>query len=173
MAETLAAAMVFPPVVSKAVEESAAAFFKSSCNMTHVPNGTVDENDLGAAGIMSTISFMGDPPWAFAMAFPEESAVTIAKVFAGFEIEFDSPDMGDLVGEIANVIAGDITARLHRKGIKAPMSLPTVVRGSNVSLLTPTGGSSTRLVYAGPGGTCWFNLVGTRTDGVTFRRPGM
>ncbi|MBP3960621.1 chemotaxis protein CheX [Gemmata sp. G18] len=171
MAQILAPTIAFPPAVSKAVEEAATAFFKTSCNMTHVPNGKVDE-DAPSAGIMSTISFMGDPPWAFALAFPEESAVTVAKVFAGFEIEFESPDMGDLVGEIANVIAGDISARLAKKGIKAVMSLPTVVRGGSVSLLVPSGVSTTRLVFSGPGGSCWFNLVGTRTDGLNFRRPG-
>lgn len=171
MAEVLAPANVFPPVVSRAVEEAATAFFTTSCGMTHVPAGEVGEGGP-CAGIMSTISFLGDPSWAFALAFPEGAAVTIAKSFAGFDIEFESPDMGDLLGEIANVVAGDISARLANKGIRAQMSLPTVVRGGNVSLLVPSGVSTTRLVFSGPSGTCWFNLVGTRADGLTFRRPG-
>jgi CheY-specific phosphatase CheX len=171
MPEVLAPPNAFPPVVSNAVQEAATAFFQTSCGLSHVPNAET-EQEAPCAGIMSTISFLGDPPWAFALAFPEGAAVTIAKAFAGFDIEFDSPDMGDLLGEIANVVAGDISARLAKKGIKAQMSLPTVVRGGNVSLLVPSGVSTTRLMFAGPTGKCWFNLVGTRTDGLTFRRPG-
>jgi CheY-specific phosphatase CheX len=171
MAEVLATANAFPPVVRKAVEDAATAFFQTSCGLTHVPDAQAEESDP-CAGIMSTISFLGDPCWAFALAFPEDAAVTIAKSFAGFDIEFDSPDMGDLLGEIANVVAGDISARLAQKGVKAQMSLPTVVRGGNVSLLVPHGVSTTRLMFSGPSGTCWFNLVGTRTDGLSFRRPG-
>jgi CheY-specific phosphatase CheX len=170
MPELLTPKDTFPPVLSKAVEEAAAAFFKSSCGLTQVPAEEVDEGPC--AGIMSTISFLGDPSWAFSMAFPEGAAVTIAAAFAGFEIPFDSPDMGDLLGEIANVIAGDITARLAKKGIKAQMSLPTVVRGDHVAILVPHGVSTTRLAFSGSKGACWFNLVGTRADGLTFRRPG-
>lgn len=171
MAEVLAPVNTFPPVVRKAVEEAATAFFKTSCGLTHVPAGPAEEGGP-CAGIMSTISFMGDPPWAFALAFPEDAAVMVAKSFAGFDIPFDSPDMGDLLGEVANVIAGDICGRLMNKGIKSQMSLPTVVRGDHVALLVPSGVSTTRLTFSGPKGTCWFNLVGTRTDGLTFRRPG-
>jgi len=171
MVSLLAATDAFPPVISAAVREAATAFFKTSCGLTHVPAGEMPRAEL-RAGIMSTISFLGDPSWAFALAFPEDAAVSIAKTFAGFEIPFDSPDMGDVLGEIANVIAGDISARLAKKGVSAQMSLPTVVCGDNVCLLVPATVSATQLMFAGPNGTCWFNLMGTRTDGLTFRRPG-
>ncbi len=171
MPETLATENVFPPVVSTAVEEAATDFFQASCGLRHIPTAQVDESGP-CAGIMSTISFLGDLQWAFALAFPDDAAVAIAKAFAGFDIPFDSPDMADVLGEIANVIAGDISARLAKQGIKAQMSLPTVVRGGNVSLLVPHSVSTTRVTFSGPGGTCWFNLVGTRTDGLTFRRSG-
>lgn len=165
------AADAFPRAITDAVQEAATAFFTTSCGLEHVPAADGSEEAQGA-GIMSTISFLGDKPWAFAMALPESAAVMIAKAFAGFEIPFDSPDMGDLLGEIANVIAGDISARLDAKGIKAQMSLPTSVRGANVSLLVPHGVSTNRLLFSGPNGKCWFNLVSARTDGLAFRRPG-
>lgn len=172
MSEVLAPpADTFPRAISAAVQEAATAFFTTSCGLEHVPEADGSE-EAQCAGIMSTISFMGDKPWAFAMALPEAAAVMIGKAFAGFEVEFDSPDMGDLMGEIANVIAGDISARLEAKGVKAQMSLPTSVRGENVALLVPHGVSTTRLLFAGPNGKCWFNLVSARTDGLAFRRPG-
>ena len=32
--------------------------------------------------------------------------------------------------------------------------------------------SAARLAFAGTMGERWFNLMGTRADGLTFRRPG-
>lgn len=172
MAELLAPPLTdtFPPAITRAVQEAAAAFFKTSCGLAHVPD--VPAGEAQCAGIMSTISFLGDTPWAFAMALPEDAAVKIARAFAGFDIPFDGPDMGDVMGEIANVIAGDICARLDADGLGGQMSLPTSVRGGNVALLVPNGVSTARLLFAGPNGKCWFNLVSARADGLTFRRPG-
>lgn len=158
MVATLPAVSTFPPIVSDAVEGAAAAFFRGSCGMTHVPDAEIDDT-ADTAAIMSSISFVGDLQWAFALAFPEEAAVGIARTFAGFDIPFDSPDMGDVIGEIVNVIAGDVVGRLAKQKFVAQMSLPTTVRGSNVAMLTPSDASTTRFVFTGPAGTCSFNLV--------------
>ncbi|AWM37285.1 hypothetical protein GobsT_47670 [Gemmata obscuriglobus] len=160
MVATLPTANTFPPAVSEAVEGAAATFFSGSCGLTHVPDAQIDDA-VDQAGIMSTISFVGDIQWAFALAFPEEAAVGLARTFAGFDIPFDSVDMGDVIGEIVNVIAGDVVGRLAKQKIEARMSLPTTVRGSNVSMMMPTDAPATRFVFSGPAGTCWFDLVAT------------
>ncbi|MDY3555914.1 chemotaxis protein CheX [Gemmata sp. JC717] len=161
-----------PKAITQAVQEATTAFFTTSCGLTHVPDAAGDEEAAGA-GIMSAISFLGDRPWAFAMALPETSAVALAKAFAGFEIPFDSQDMGDLLGEVVNVIAGDISARLNAEGIQAQMSLPMSVRGADVTTLVPHGVATNRLLFEGPHGRCWLDLVSDRFDGLTFRQPGM
>ncbi|AWM36635.1 hypothetical protein GobsT_55410 [Gemmata obscuriglobus] len=166
-----AATDAFPKAITQAVREATTAFLTTSCGLTHVPDAAGDEGS-GGAGIMSAISFLGDTPWAFAVVLPEASAVAIAKAFAGFEIPFDSQDMGDLVGEIVNVIAGDVTARLHAKGIKAQMSLPTSIRSADAAALVPHGTAPSRLLFDGADGRCWFDLVSDRIDGLTFRQPG-
>lgn len=172
MAETLTApaADTFPRVITTAVREAATDFFSSSCGLSHVENPR-PQDATPRGGLMSTISFVGDPSWTFAMVLADEAAVMVAQAFAGFEIPADSPDMGDVLGEIVNVIAGGICARLDSKGIKAQMSLPSVIRGEHVSLLPPTGCPSTQLAFSGPKGTCWFRLV-TARDGTLNRRSG-
>ncbi|MDY3555618.1 chemotaxis protein CheX [Gemmata sp. JC717] len=160
MVATLPTANTFPPAVSEAVEGAAATFFSGSCGLTHVPDAQIDDA-IDQAGIMSTISFVGDIQWAFALAFPEEAAVAIARTFAGFDIPFNSADMGDVIGEIVNVIAGDVVGRLAKQKIEARMSLPTTVHGSNVSMMMPTDAAATRFVFSGPAGRCWFDLVST------------
>lgn len=86
-------------------------------------------------GVVGLISFVGDITWSLAMIFPQMDAINLAHKFAGFEIEYESADMGDVVGEIANVLAGVICGHLEDTGINTQMSLPTVTRGRQVELL--------------------------------------
>jgi CheY-specific phosphatase CheX len=108
---------------------------------------------------MGVISFFGDPVWSVSLVMPEATAVTAAKMFAGFDIAFDSPDMGDIVGEMANVMAGDIVARLDARGISTQMSLPTVARGHDVELLSSSNACAARLKFDSPNGSFLFRLV--------------
>lgn len=88
-----------------------------------------------AEEIVGLISFVGDITWSLAMMFPQDSIVELAYRFAGFAIPYDSADMGDVVGELANVLAGVICGELENRGINSQMSLPTVTRGRQVELL--------------------------------------
>jgi len=90
MAEVLAPADTFPPVISNAVRDAAINFFKASCGLKYVEKP--QEDDAAAcSAIMSTISFMGDPAWTFALVLPDDAAVMVAHAFAGFDIPFDAP----------------------------------------------------------------------------------
>jgi chemotaxis protein CheX len=153
----------FPAVLGDAVRDAAADFFNSSCGLKY--QDQLEGAEEASAGLMSTISFHGNPSWTFSLVLPDRTALAMAKAFAGFDIPADSPDMGDVIGEVVNVIAGGICARLDAKGLKAQMSLPTVVRGDNVSVLIPSGSVTKRVGFAGPNGVCWFRLVKARTPG--------
>lgn len=153
----LAPAVGFPPALSAAVREAAVEFFGSYCGMA--PTECDDTAVESGPGIMGVISFFGDPVWSAALVMSERTAVVAAKAFAGFDIAFDSPDMGDVVGEMANVMAGDIVARLDARGIAAQMSLPTVARGSDVEVLSAGNACTARLKFESPGGSLLFRLV--------------
>lgn len=81
------------------------------------------------------ISFVGDLTWSLVLVLPFRSAENMAQKFAGFEIPYDSLDMGDVVGELTNVLAGVLCGRLEDDGVHSQISLPTVTRGSNFELL--------------------------------------
>jgi CheY-specific phosphatase CheX len=66
------------------------------------------EQSKQVEGVVGLISFVGDVTWSLAMMFPQKAAESLALKFAGFEIEYESADMGVVVGEIANVLAGVI-----------------------------------------------------------------
>ncbi|NIA31144.1 MAG: hypothetical protein GWP06_14695 [Actinobacteria bacterium] len=108
--------------------------------------------------IIGIISFVGDLAWSFMLGLPRETASFVAKDFAGFEVNFDSEDMGDTVGELANIIAGDIVARLDALGVKAALSLPMVVRGKKLEMLTDSF-ASTQLDFSASYGTFWVTIA--------------
>jgi CheY-specific phosphatase CheX len=90
---------------------------------------------------------------------PRETAISLAKTFEGFEIPFESADMGDAVGELTNVLAGSVTAHMENAGFKVQMSLPTAARGTDVELLLGGGLPSTFMPFTTPNGNCWIRLV--------------
>jgi CheY-specific phosphatase CheX len=89
------------------------------------------------SGIVGMISLLGDVHWSVMLALPSETATALAAAFAGFVIDYDSEDMGDLVGEIVNVLAGDVLLRLEGLGVAADMSLPAIMRGTAMGVMLP------------------------------------
>lgn len=85
--------------------------------------------------IVALISLVGDLEWTLMLALPKATAESLAARFAGFAIPFDSPDMGDAIGELTNILGGEVKARLDQAGVRADISLPSVMRGQNISIL--------------------------------------
>ncbi|MCH8157684.1 MAG: chemotaxis protein CheX, partial [Nitrospinae bacterium] len=106
------------------------------------------------------------------LALPKESACAISSKFTGFEVDYDSPDMGDVVGELANVLAGDIVARLGKDDIKVAMSLPTIMRGHDVEPLLPRGLPSAKMHFTLPHSEFTLKLAVSRPGEAVTRKPG-
>ena len=123
-----------PESLSTLVKQSVGATVESLCGAqaTYRVDGHPDAPCDGLCGI---ISFMGDFAWSFMLALPRQTAIDLTVAFTGFELEFDSIDMSDAVGELANILGGDMNARLEALGAKMAMSLPTVARGHDIQLL--------------------------------------
>lgn len=121
--------------------------------------------------VIGIIGFVGDLNLTVALGLPEATAPALVEKFAGFAIPFDSPDMGDVVGELANVLAGEVRARLENKKIKAQMSLPTVARGSDLELLAVEGAASMRFTFDSPAGPFWCGVTSGPAGGPA-RMPG-
>jgi two-component system chemotaxis response regulator CheY len=91
----------------------------------------VDQGDI----VFANITIMGGVQWSLVIGFDGSTASQIASKFAGFEIPFDSPDLGDAVGELANLTAGEVKRMLTTRGLDVEISLPTVVAASNFRTL--------------------------------------
>jgi chemotaxis protein CheX len=158
-----------PPAIVEAVQASLekihSAFFSEK--PVARANGNAHRGEPCIAGI---ISFHGEVPWTLAWILPHETAPLLAQRFAGFPISFGSPDMGDLAGELVNVIAGEIVAQLEQRCIRAQMSLPTIARGTSLELVPGKGPAIAHLEYASKEGPFSFRLAAAGNH--VSRAPG-
>lgn len=157
--------------IADAVEEGTIATFGAILGEEPTCIGQTSDG-FPVDGMVGIISFVGDENWSMLLAFPRDTASRMTLKFAGFEIEYDSPDMGDMVGELANVLAGDVSARLDEIGIRAELSLPAVLRGSDVDLMLPSGSPSVQLQFSSSEGMFWIKVAGSKAGRAMNRRPG-
>jgi len=108
--------------------------------------------------VLGIISLVGGLQCSIVLGLPRETAKAVTAKFAGFEIDYDGPDMGDVVGELANVVAGDAAGRLESHGIKADLSLPTVARGSDVEMIQQDKTMSRLVHYECTDGGFWVRI---------------
>jgi chemotaxis protein CheX len=86
--------------------------------------------------ISSIIGFSGEMVGSVVVSFQKEAAVKLASAFAGVEIDPDSPDFADAIGELANMIAGSAKKDL---GATASITVPSVIIGPNHTIARLSG----------------------------------
>jgi chemotaxis protein CheX len=124
-------------------------------------------------GMFAVMGFLGDHTWSFTLILPRETATGFTQSFTGFEIPYLSADMGDVVGELANVLAGEVISQLHNRNFVGRMGLPTVARGTDVELLLADGVPWTHMGYRCPFGSFGFKLMIAKPTKSWHRRIGL
>ena len=156
-----------------AVEASLRETLASACRVTASPEAadegrTEDESADGA--LLVIISLVGDLEWSVFLGFPRRTAVAIGERFFGAPLAFESDDLSDCIGELGNIFAGELRARLERRGVAAEMSLPIVMRGAGIHLFVgrscPNDGRFTKTEF----GRLWCKVVSGK-EGPSSGRP--
>lgn len=96
-----------------------------------------DEDEAVRSGniVLGMISILGDVQWSVVLGFTREAAAGAASKFAGCEIPPDSPEMGDAIGEIANIVGGRAKQILSSQALNVSISLPTVISAAEFKIL--------------------------------------
>jgi CheY-specific phosphatase CheX len=160
-----------PPPLETAVQQAVTATFETICGAAPVLAGRPSTTQRRAA-VIGVISFVGDHLWSIMLGVPRPTATPLALAFAGLEADFDSAEMGDIVGELANMLAGYVSALLDEQGIRAEISLPTVVRGRDIAILQPGQAPSVDLAFKSASGPFWVSLAMAGPGWSMGRRPG-
>jgi CheY-specific phosphatase CheX len=139
-----------PAVLVEQTQKATLDSFTKICGEIEVLESDITDFSKGMK-IDGIISFVGDLTWSLIFSLPHASAEMMAQKFAGFEIPYDSVDMGDVVGELTNVLAGVLCGGLENVGVKSQMSLPTITRGSDFEQLMSDSLISRRLFFVANG----------------------
>jgi chemotaxis protein CheX len=161
--------MTATPAISEAlryhecVGEAATEILKTTCSLSLSPQDetAVTKTEL----VIAIISLVGQVEWSVFIGLPKDTACGVAAKFAGFEIPFESSDMGDAVGELANILAGDVKARLDAKGVKANISLPTVIRAQDIHVLLQRAAATVKTCYGSDLGPLWIGVTAGKGGG--------
>ncbi len=143
---------------TECVAEAAVEIFNATCGVTLEPLAEV-ENLAGDGVIIAVISLVGDVEWSVFLGLPKDTASAAAAKFAGFEIPFESADMGDAIGELTNMLAGQVKALLDQRGVKADISLPSVMRADNMSILVQRDSAGEKTCFNSPLGKLWTGVI--------------
>ncbi len=110
--------------------EAITDIFDATCGIELKPTEDRTNTAIAQDGevIVGMISLTGDVNWTLFMGLPASTAATLAPLFAGFDIAFDSLDMSDAVGELTNLVAGSMKLNLAAAEFDIILSLPTVLR---------------------------------------------
>lgn len=149
---------------SECVARATVEMLKQTCGIDLVE--VADDQQQDSHIIIAVVSVIGDVEWAVFLGLPKPTAEALAAKFAGFDIPYDSNDMGDAIGELANIVVGHVKAILDRKGVTANISLPSVIRADNLQVLVQSGATKTRACFDSPVGKLWAGLSSGKTRGV-------
>jgi CheY-specific phosphatase CheX len=119
-----------------------------ACILGGKPVRTADSPPADGPALLGVISFVGDTKWSLSMLLVDPTASRVAEKFCGLSLPFDSPDLGDAVGELVNVIAGEVIAQLEKRRVRAKMSLPLVIRGRALELIPDRGSVVEQIDYS-------------------------
>jgi chemotaxis protein CheX len=140
------------------INGAAVAVLNTTCGIT--PDVVEDDSSQqGETLILGIISLVGDVEWSLYLGLPKATAVSVAAKFAGFEIPFESSDIGDAIGELTNIFAGHVKQRLADAGVKANISLPNVLRADSLEVLIQRQASSRRVCFNSPLGKFWTGVL--------------
>ncbi|NLW88016.1 MAG: chemotaxis protein CheX [Planctomycetes bacterium] len=147
------------------VTASAKDVFASTCGV-QLEETPPEEGCENESLVLAVIALVGDVEWSLFLGLPTGTAVEVAKKFAGFDIPIDSPDMGDAIGEMSNIFGGKVKAMLDPKGVKADISLPTVMRAEGLHMMSQRQTESQKTCYSSPMGKMWIGVVSGKNAGL-------
>lgn len=158
--DTLSKVEEIPADIVKMVRKSVIDTFESITG--DVPE-YIDEPAGNAGplnGMIGNIAvFNNDYTLSLMLAIPKETAVALSEVFIGMELPFESEDMGDLIGEVSNILAGDVAANVEKVGFRGQSSLPTATRGSDLTLFMPNKPPTEKMKFQNANGEFWLTLA--------------
>jgi chemotaxis protein CheX len=116
--------------VREKIIESAKEIFSSMLMMDIVEMDTNDKEVLPLIdSISGVIGLAGTHKGVLAVHLPHVVAIAVTASFLGMDVEEMNSDVEDAVGELANMLGGNVKSILSEKGRDINLSMPTTISG--------------------------------------------
>jgi chemotaxis protein CheX len=117
------------PIYISAIVTSIQNVFSTMFQLpVEVGEPSIKQERTATHDVSGIIGVSGSMVGTIVLSMPEETATAVISLFTGMEIETDSADFADAVGEIVNMISGGAKASFQRKDVM--ITCPSVVIGS-------------------------------------------
>ena len=102
--------------------------------------------------ITGMIGLAGTHKGVLAIHFPNKVALEVTSSFLGMEVETINEDVQDAVGEIANMLGGNLKTILSDRGKDIQLSLPSTISGDEYNFSPQADVEQIILPFQAPGG---------------------
>ncbi len=110
--------------------ESTREIFLSMIMMEVVASSElITESSIHEDSITGLIGLAGTHKGVLAIHMPNKVAIAVTSSFLGMEVEEINEDVEDAIGELANILGGNVKAFLSENGRDISLSLPSTITG--------------------------------------------
>lgn len=139
--------------LSSYISEATTEVFNTMLTMEVTPGETRSKRERTFRGTISgMVGMAGSCKGLVAIHLPEPVATHITGSFLGMEVDAINEDVQDAIGELANMLAGNLKGFLLRNGLELTLSIPSTVWGDEYTLDCPQEESGVIVPFALPGG---------------------
>jgi chemotaxis protein CheX len=110
------------------------------------------------SNISSMLGFGGGLKGVLAIHCTTQSAQGITSAFLGMEVEALDEDVKDAIGELTNMIAGNLKVFFAQTGIDVKLAIPTSVIGESYHISGLFGANRTVVPFVSEKGPFWVEL---------------
>jgi chemotaxis protein CheX len=118
-----------------------------------------DQPDDIFANVSGMIGLGGDLRGMLSVHCPAEAAKEITGALIGMEIAELDDDVKDAIGEIANMIAGNIKISFERAGVAVELAIPSSIIGKSFRICGFSGATRCLVKFSMPASSFWVELL--------------
>ena len=108
--------------------------------------------------ITGMVGLAGVHKGVLAVHFPKQVALDVTSSFLGMEVDDINADVQDAIGEIANMLGGNLKTILSDRGKDIMLSLPSTISGDQYSFTSQAEVDQVILPFQTPSGTFYVEV---------------
>jgi len=145
--------------ISEKLIESTIEIFTGMVMMDVVSAGEpMEETSTLKKSITGMVGLAGTHKGVLAVHFPNEVALAVTSNFLGMDVEEVNEDVQDAIGEIANMLGGNLKTILSDRGRDIQLSLPSTIFGDEYILSSLAESDRIVLPFQSPNGMFYVDV---------------